>query len=92
MDKHRQVKTGIAISIAGAQTVIVTVDSYIAHPLYKKRVRKTKRFASHDADNKVKVGDTVLIGETRPLSKTKRWEVLEIVKTSKVPVTVEENV
>lgn len=80
MDKHRQVKTGIAISKAGNQTVIVRVDTYVAHPLYKKRVRKTKRFAAHDAENSVVVGDTVLIGETRPLSKTKRWEVMEITK------------
>jgi small subunit ribosomal protein S17 len=80
MDKHRQVKTGVAISKAGEQTIIIRVDAYIAHPLYKKRVRKTKRFAAHDVDNKVNVGDTVLIGETRPLSKTKRWEVLEIIK------------
>lgn len=87
MDKHRQTKTGVAISRAGNQTIIVRVDSYIAHPLYHKRVRKTKRFAAHDADNRVTVGDTVLIGETRPLSKTKRWEVIEITK-----VHVEETV
>jgi small subunit ribosomal protein S17 len=80
MDKIRQQKTGIAISRAGQQTIIVKVDTYIAHPLYKKRVRKTKRFAVHDAENKVTVGDTVLIGETRPISKTKHWEVMEIVK------------
>lgn len=83
MDKHRQVKTGLAISKSGNQTIIIKVDSYIAHPLYHKRVRKTKRFAAHDQDNKVVVGDTVLIGETRPLSKTKRWEVIEITKVHK---------
>jgi small subunit ribosomal protein S17 len=82
MEKIRQQKTGIAISRAGQQTVIVKVDTYIAHPLYKKRVRKTKRFAVHDAENKVVVGDTVLIGETRPISKTKHWEVMEIIKKS----------
>lgn len=80
MEKIRQQKTGIAISRAGQQTVIVRVDTYIAHPLYKKRVRKTKRFAVHDAENQVNVGDTVLIGETRPISKTKHWEVMEIIK------------
>ena len=52
----------------------------MAHPLYKKKVRKTRRFAAHDQENAVHVGDTVLIGETRPLSKTKRWEVLQVVK------------
>ena len=82
MDKHRQVKTGSVISRAGNQTIIVRVDTHVAHPLYKKKVRVTKRFAAHDADNRVNVGDVVLIGETRPLSKTKRWEVLEIVKAA----------
>jgi len=88
MDKIRQQKTGIAISRAGLQTVIVRVDTHIAHPLYKKRVRKTKRFAVHDVDNQVKVGDTVLIGETRPISKTKHWEVVEIIKTSNPQPTI----
>jgi small subunit ribosomal protein S17 len=78
MEKIRQQKIGVTISRAGQQTVIVKVDTYVAHPLYKKRVRVTKRFAVHDAENKVKVGDSVLIGETRPLSKTKHWEVIQI--------------
>lgn len=82
MEKIRQQKIGITISHAGQQTVIVKVDTYVAHPLYKKRVRVTKRFAVHDADNKVKIGDSVLIGETKPLSKTKHWEVISIVKPS----------
>ena len=89
MEKLRQQKTGVAISRAGDKTIIVSVDTYIAHPLYKKRMRKTKRFATHDESNKVGVGDTVLIGETRPLSKTKRWEVIEVVK---VAVTQEETI
>lgn len=80
MDKIRQQKTGVTISRAGQQTIIVRVDTYIAHPLYKKRVRKTKRFAVHDVTNKVAVGDLVLIGETRPISKTKHWEVINVVK------------
>ncbi len=81
MEKVRQQKTGVAISRAGLKTVIVRVDTYVAHPLYKKRVRKTKRFAAHDEANAVQVGDTVLIGETRPLSKTKHWEVLNIIQS-----------
>lgn len=90
MDKHRQTKTGVVISKAGAQTIIVRVDAYIAHPLYKKRMRKTKRFATHDVENIGKVGDTVLIGETRPLSKTKRWELISITKTAQAaPVETE---
>ena len=73
-------KTGIAISRAGDKTVIVRVDTMMHHPLYKKKVRVTRRFAAHDADNAVAVGDTVLIGETRPLSRTKRWAIMEIIK------------
>ncbi len=84
MEKLKQQKTGVTISRAGDKTVIVSVDTYIAHPLYKKRIRKTKRFAAHDATNRVSVGDTVLIGETRPLSRTKRWEILDIVKAAVV--------
>ncbi len=80
MEKIRQQKIGIAISKAGQQTVVVKVDTHIAHPLYKKRMRVTKRFAVHDTESKVQVGDTVLIGETRPISKTKHWEVISIVK------------
>lgn len=79
MEKIRQQKIGITISRAGQQTVIVKVDTHIAHPLYKKRVRVTKRFAVHDTENKVKIGDLVLIGETRPLSKTKHWEVIRVI-------------
>lgn len=72
-------KTGITISRAGAKTVIVRVDSYVAHPLYKKKIRTTKRFAVHDEQDAVKVGDQVTIGETRPLSKTKHWKILQII-------------
>ncbi|AKM84774.1 TPA: 30S ribosomal protein S17 [Patescibacteria group bacterium] len=80
---YRQQKTGVAISRAGKQTVIVRVDTYVPHPLYKKRIRQTKRFAAHDQADAVKAGDTVVIGETRPISKTKHWEIIQI--TSKSP-------
>ena len=82
MEKHRQKKTGVVISQAGLMTVVVKVDTWTNHPLYKKKVRKTKRFAAHDSESKVKVGDTVLIGETKPISKTKHWEVIEILKSN----------
>jgi small subunit ribosomal protein S17 len=54
----------------------------VAHPLYRKKIRTTKRFAAHDANDTVKVGDSVVIGETRPLSKTKHWEVVNVVKSA----------
>jgi small subunit ribosomal protein S17 len=77
----RTTKAGVVISRSGQKTVIVRVDTYVAHPLYKKRVRKTKRFATHDEKDTAKVGDTILIGEIKPMSKTKRWEVINIIKS-----------
>ena len=82
----RTTKSGVVISRSGQKTIIVRVDTYVAHPLYKKRVRKTKRFAAHDEKDAVNVGDLILIGEIRPLSKSKRWEVISIIKA--IPVEV----
>ncbi|MCL0101158.1 30S ribosomal protein S17 [Peptococcaceae bacterium] len=62
------------------KTVVVAVESFIKHPLYGKRVRKTKKYKAHDENNMCRVGDEVKIIETRPLSKEKRWRVVEIVK------------
>lgn len=87
-ETKRTTKSGVVISRSGQKTVIVRVDTYVAHPLYKKRVRKTKRFAAHDEQNAVQVGDTILIGETKPMSKTKRWEVIDIQKTKPVEVAL----
>ena len=82
METRRQIKTGVVISKAGLKTVIVKVDTMVAHPLYRKKIRTTKRFAAHDENNTVKVGDKVVIGETRPLSKTKHWEVVNVVSST----------
>lgn len=71
-------KAGVVISRAGLKTVIVRVDSYVAHPLYKKKIRTTKRFAVHDEVDAAKVEDKVIIGEIRPMSKTKRWKIIKI--------------
>jgi small subunit ribosomal protein S17 len=62
------------------KTVIVAVDYRRRHPLYRKTMTRTHRFAAHDADNSCEIGDTVEIEESRPLSKTKRWVVLEILE------------
>lgn len=62
------------------KTVVVTVESYKSHPKYKKRYKVTKKFKAHDEFNKFKTWDFVLIGETKPSSKTKRWEVLDYIK------------
>ncbi len=71
-----RVMSGTVVSVAGDKTVIVRVDRRVRHPMYKKFIRRSKKYAAHDADNRCKPGDLVRIGETRPLSKTKHWEVL----------------
>ena len=64
-------------------SVVVAVDRLVTHPLYKKTIRRTSRFMAHDQKNACRVGDRVLIGETRPLSKLKRWTVLEVLDRAK---------
>ena len=72
----KRVLQGVVVSDKNDKTVIVRVDRSFAHPLLQKTVRKSKRYAAHDADNKFKVGDAIRIQECRPISKNKRWEVL----------------
>jgi small subunit ribosomal protein S17 len=79
-EKRRLYKVGRVVSDKMDKTVTVAVDYLKPHPLYRKIIRKTNKFHAHDENNECKMGDTVRIGETRPLSKTKRWEVVEIVK------------
>ena len=67
---------GVVMSDKGDKTVIVSVERRIMHPIYKKYIRRTKRYAAHDAENRHKVGDVVRIAECRPLSRTKHFEVL----------------
>jgi small subunit ribosomal protein S17 len=62
------------------KTVLVRVDRKVRHPLYGKTVRRSSKFAAHDEQNDAHVGDTVRLMETRPLSKTKRWRVVEVVE------------
>jgi small subunit ribosomal protein S17 len=67
---------GVVVSDKGDKTVIVRVERRVQHPEYKKFIRKEKRYAAHDPENRFKVGDAVRIRECRPISKTKTWEVL----------------
>ena len=75
----RTTKVGVVIGTEMKKTVAVMVERQVRHPLYKKIVRKKKKFLAHDEYEKCKVGDVVKIVETRPLSKLKRWRVHEIV-------------
>jgi small subunit ribosomal protein S17 len=71
---------GRVVSDKMDKTVVVSVDYLRRHPLYRKTIRRTSKFKAHDEHNRCKVGDLVLIEETRPLSKTKRWIVREILE------------
>jgi small subunit ribosomal protein S17 len=72
----KRILQGTVVSDKGNKTVIVRVDRQVLHPLVKKVVRSSKKYAAHDAENAHKVGDSVRIRECRPISKTKRWEVI----------------
>jgi small subunit ribosomal protein S17 len=77
---RRKVREGIVVSDKMQKTVVVAVESLVTHPLYGRRLRRTKRYKAHDEDNQCRVGDRVRIVETRPLSKEKRWRVVEILE------------
>ena len=80
---RRQERRGVVISDKGEKTIVVKVDVIKLHPKYKKVVRRSVKFHAHDEANTAGVGDTVRIVETRPLSKTKRWRLAEIVEKAK---------
>src|SRR6516165_8230330 len=80
---RRQERRGVVVSDAGDKTIVVKVDVIKSHPRYKKVVRRSVKFHAHDEQNTAGVGDTVRIVETRPLSKTKRWRLAEIVEKAK---------
>lgn len=79
----RKVRTGVVSSAKMDKTITVNVERKVMHPLYGKFVKKTKGFHAHDEKNECNLGDVVRIEETRPLSKTKRWRLLEIVEKAK---------
>ncbi len=76
----RKTRAGTVVSDGMDKTVVVSVQRHIAHPLYGKRVQKRSRFYAHDETNEYRVGDVVRIEETRPLSKQKRWRVIELLE------------
>ena len=80
MEKTNRELVGKVVSSVNNKTITVLVEHYMKHPLYGKRDKSSKKYAVHDESNKAKVGDVVRIVETRPLSKTKRFYLKEIVK------------
>jgi small subunit ribosomal protein S17 len=79
----RKTKTGVVSSDKMEKTVTVAVERKVKHPIYGKFVKKTTKFHAHDEKNEAKPGDVVKIMETRPLSKTKRWRLVEIIERAK---------
>ena len=79
----RKTRVGKVVSDKMDKTVVVIVEDRVAHPIYKKIIKRTYRLKAHDEMNECGVGDTVRVMETRPLSKDKRWRVVEIVEKAK---------
>jgi len=79
----RKTRTGKVVSDKMDKTVVVTVEDHVKHPLYKKIVKRSSKLKAHDEKNECGIGDTVKIMETRPLSKDKRWRLVEIIEKAK---------
>ncbi len=82
---QRRVLQGVVVSDKMQKTVVVAVERRTMHPLYRKTITRTKRYKAHDEHNECRIGDIVRIEETRPLSREKRWRVIEIVQRGEVP-------
>ena len=79
----RKSRTGLVVSDKMDKTVVVAIERRVPHPIYGKMITRTRRLKAHDEENSAKVGDTVRIMETRPLSKDKRWRLVEIVERAR---------
>ena len=84
MEKKHKTRVGCVVCNKMDKTVVVTVETLRHHPLYKKTIRRVAKFKAHDEKNECRLGDTVKIIETRPLSKEKRWRVAEIITKREV--------
>jgi small subunit ribosomal protein S17 len=87
--KGRKERVGVVVSDRMQKTVVVRVETLRRHPFYRKTVRHAKTYKAHDEQNACHMGDTVLIAETRPLSKEKRWRVVRVVERRKLEAAVE---
>ena len=80
---YRKTRTGIVTSDKMDKTVTVAIKTKVRHPLYGKMVNRTRKFKAHDEENTCKIGDRVKVMETRPLSKDKRWRLVEVIERAK---------
>ncbi|WP_099469110.1 30S ribosomal protein S17 [Konateibacter massiliensis] len=79
----RKTRTGKVVSNKMDKTIVVAVEDHVKHPLYKKIMKRTSKLKAHDEENSCNIGDTVRIAETRPLSKDKRWRLVEVIERAK---------
>ena len=79
----RKTRTGVVVSDKMDKTIVVAIEDRVAHPLYKKIVKRTYKLKAHDEQNEAGIGDRVRVMETRPLSKDKRWRLVEIIEKAK---------
>ncbi len=80
---NRKTRTGKVVSDKMDKTIVVAIEDRVAHPLYKKIVKRTYKLKAHDENNECNIGDTVKVMETRPLSRDKRWRLVEIIEKAK---------
>jgi len=80
---NRKVRIGVVVSDKMEKTAVIAVERLVKHPVYKKFIKRTSKFKAHDAKDECQIGDKVKIMETRPLSKTKRWRVVEVLEKVK---------
>ena len=81
---QRKTRVGRVVSDKMDKTVVVAIEEITAHPVYGRRIRRTKKLKAHDEENQARQGDTVRVMETRPLSREKRWRVVDILERARV--------
>ncbi|MBU5438635.1 30S ribosomal protein S17 [Tissierella sp. MSJ-40] len=80
---NRKVRVGTVVSDKMDKTIVVAIETFVTHPLYKKQIKRTTKFKAHDENNECRKGDVVKIMETRPLSKDKRWRLVSVLEKAK---------
>ena len=80
---QRKIRIGLVVSDKMQKSILVAIERKVVHPIYKKYIKRTTKLMAHDEKQEAKIGDTVKIMETRPLSKHKRWRLIEVVKKAK---------
>ncbi|OGC89917.1 MAG: 30S ribosomal protein S17 [candidate division Zixibacteria bacterium RBG_16_53_22] len=81
--RSRKIRSGVVVSDKMNKTIIVSIERLVKHPMVGKTIRKSKKLYVHDEENKAKIGDKVVVMETRPLSKLKKWRLVEVTETAK---------